>query len=179
MAITTSMQPESARTVYTGSDFPHPFQFCFSKEGMGHAMQNQPRSDQDGLAMIWLHSSGLKASWCAGIIRPSFWQDATCLLPVSHFQTRLCFSTHVPDTVQNQLGADLVLADCARLGPNGFDLEERQCARIIRPASGQGFPTDLAQMRIRSGMFTGQERVTHVLTCSCRTEIRRSDSLKP
>ena len=129
--------------------------------------------------MIWLQSLGLKASWCVGIIRPGFWQDATVLLLVSHFLTRLCSSTDVLDTIQNQLGADLVLVDCARLGPNGFGLEVRQCARIIRPASCQRFPTDLAQMRIRSGMFTGQERVTHVLTCSCRTEIRRSDSLKP
>ena len=36
-----------------GSDFPHPFQFHFSKEGMGHTVQNQPRSGLDGLVRVW------------------------------------------------------------------------------------------------------------------------------
>ena len=49
---------------YAGSDFPHPFQFRFSKEGMGHTVQNLPGSDPDGLAGVWLNSSGLEASWC-------------------------------------------------------------------------------------------------------------------
>ena len=44
------------------------FSFVFSKQGMGHTMPNQPGSDLDGLARVWQHSSGLKASWCAGII---------------------------------------------------------------------------------------------------------------
>ena len=42
MAIKASVQPESGRIVYAGSDFQHPFQFHFSKEGMGHTVQNQP-----------------------------------------------------------------------------------------------------------------------------------------
>ena len=54
-------------------------------------MQNRPRSDRDGLAMVWLHSSGLKASRCAGIIRPGFWQDATGPLLVSHFHSVVFF----------------------------------------------------------------------------------------
>ena len=105
-----------------GSYMPDPASFSvrFSKEGMGHTMQNRPGSDLDGLARVWLHSSGLKASWCAGIIGPGFWQDATGLLLVSHFQTRLRSSTDVPDnSIQNQPGADLVLADCAGFWPNG------------------------------------------------------------
>ena len=40
MDITTRVQPESGRIVYTGSDFPHPFQLRFSKEGMDQIMQN-------------------------------------------------------------------------------------------------------------------------------------------
>ena len=34
MTITASVQPASARMVYARSDFPHPFMFRFSKEGM-------------------------------------------------------------------------------------------------------------------------------------------------
>ena len=82
---------------------------------MGHTVQKRHGSDLDGLARVWLNSSGLKASRCAGIIWPGFWQDATGLLLVSHFQTRLRSSTDVPDNViQNRPGADLVLADCVR-----------------------------------------------------------------
>ena len=41
MAITVSVQqPESGWVVYAGSDFLHPFQFRFSKEGMDHIVQN-------------------------------------------------------------------------------------------------------------------------------------------
>ena len=39
MAIMASMQSE-CWMVYAGSDFPHLFQFCFSKEGMDHIVQN-------------------------------------------------------------------------------------------------------------------------------------------
>ena len=99
---------------------------------------------------------GLEASRCAGIIGPGFWQDATGPLPVSHFETRFRSSTDVPDnTVQNQPGSDLVLADCVRFWPNGSGPEASRCARIIRPASGQCFPADPDGMRIGSGMFTG------------------------
>ena len=118
--------------------------------------QNRPGSDLDGLLRVWPNTSGLEASWCAGIIRPGFWQDATGPLPVSHFQTRFRSSTDVPDKiVQNQPGSNLVLADCVRFGPNGSGPEASRCARIIRPASGQCFPADPDRMRIGSGMFTG------------------------
>ena len=96
-----------------GSDFPHPIQFRFSKEGMDRIVHNRPGSDLDGLVRVWPNTSGLEASRCAGIIGPGFWQDATGPLPVSHFQTRFrCSSTDVRDNiVQNQPGSDLVLAD--------------------------------------------------------------------
>ena len=42
---TASVQPESGRIVYAGSDFSHPFQLRFSKEGMDHIVQNRPGSD--------------------------------------------------------------------------------------------------------------------------------------
>ena len=62
-------------------------------------------------------------------------------LPVSRFQTWFRSSTGVPDnTVQNQPRSSLVLADCVRFWPNGSSPEASQCARNIRPASGQCFP---------------------------------------
>ena len=77
MAITASVQPESGRIVYAGSDFPHPFQLRFSKEGMDHIVQNRPGSDLDGLVRVWPKAYGLEASWCAGIIWLGFWQEPT------------------------------------------------------------------------------------------------------
>ena len=150
------LQPVCSQIVYARSYFPHPFQLHFSKEGTDHIMQNQPRSDLDGLVRVWPNASGLEASWCAGIIWPGFWQDATGPLPVSCFQTWFHSSTDVPDNiVQNQPRSSLVLADCVRFGPNGSSPEVSQCARNIRPASGQCFPADLDRMWIGSWLFMG------------------------
>ena len=39
-----------------GSDMPDPTsRIRFSKEGMGHTVQNPPGSDLDGLARVWLN----------------------------------------------------------------------------------------------------------------------------
>ena len=120
MAITASVQPESGRIVYARSDFPHPIQFRFSKEGMDYIVQNRPGSGLDGLVRVWPNASGLEASWGVRIIGPGFWQGTTGPLLVCHFQTQLQSSTDVPDhIVQNQPGSHLVLSDCARFWPNG------------------------------------------------------------
>ena len=162
--VTASVQPESARIVYATSDFPHPFQFRSSKEGIDRIAQNRPGSDQDGLVMACSNASVLEASRCAGIIGPGLWQDATGLLPVFHFHTRFRSSTDVPDNIlQNQSGSDLVLVDCVRFWPNGSRPEASQCTRIIRPASGQCFPVDLDWMRIGSCTFTGKSCGVHTL----------------
>ena len=118
---------------------------------MDHTVQNWPRSDLNGLVRVWPKASSLEASQCAGIIGPGFWQDATNLLPVSHFQTWLHSSTDVPDhTVQNQPRSDLILAGCIRSLPNWSGPEASGCVRIIRPASGQPFwaddPDDVTQI---------------------------------
>ena len=153
MAITASVQPESGWIVHAESDFQHPFQFRFSKDGMGHTAQNRPGSDLDGLVRVWPNTSGLEASRCAGITWPGFWQDATGPLPVSHFHTLLRSSTDVLDNViQNQPGSDLALADCVSFWPKGSSPEASQCEWIIRPDSGQCLP---AEMWIRSGTLTG------------------------
>ena len=122
--------------------------------GMGHTME---KNDPDPIWMawpgVWLLSCCLKASWCADITGPGFWQEPTGPLLVSHFQIQLHSSTDVLDNIiQNQPGANLVLVYCARFWPNGSGPEVSQCARIIRPASGQCFQPDPARMRIGSGI---------------------------
>ena len=74
---------------------------------------------------------------------------AGCNWPATSFP----FSDSV--ALQNQPESDLVLADCARFWPNGSGPEASQRTGTIRPASGQYFPADLAQMQMGSGMFTG------------------------
>ena len=144
---------------------------------MGHIVQNRPGSDLRGLVRVWPNASDLEASWCAGIIGPGFLQDATGPLPVSHFWTRFRSSTDDPDNiVQNQPGSGLVLGDCVRFCqvlPNGSGTEASQCARIIRPTSGQCVPPDPDRMRIGSGMFTGTAKSTAALeTTPCRTAVK-------
>ena len=74
---------------------------------------------------VWSNASGQEASWCAGIIGPSFWQNATCPLPVSHSQTRFRSSTDVPDNiVQTQPRSALVLADCVRFWSETAGVQE-------------------------------------------------------
>ena len=66
-----SMQPESGRIIYPGSNFPHPFQFHFSKEGKDHIVQNRPGSSLDGLGQCLAKptSGGLESSRrCAGFM---------------------------------------------------------------------------------------------------------------
>ena len=115
------------------SDFLDCFQFWFSKEGMGHAVQNRPRSDVDGLARVWLNSLGLKASWCAGIMGlvPGRVQPACYLFPIFRFGCVLSqMSPIVVVFIQNQPESDLVLADCARFWPNGSGL----CFWLVLPS---------------------------------------------
>ena len=128
---------------------PDPIWMVWSRSGQRHLIRKQVGVPE---------SSG-----------PVLRQDATGPLPVSHFQTRFRFSRNVPDnTVQNQPGSDLVLADCVRFWPNGSGPEANQCARVIRPASGHCFPVDPDRMRFGSGMFTG---VPHHVTTRSRTLI--------
>ena len=105
MAITASVQPESGRIVLAGSDFALPFQFRFSKDGIGHTVQNRPVSDLDSLVGVWLNSSGLKTSRCAGIIGPGFWQDETGLLLVPIFRLG-CLLPQTSRIILYQPGSD-------------------------------------------------------------------------
>ena len=177
MAITVSVQPELGQIVYAGFDFPHPFQLRFYKEGMDHIVQNRPGSYLDGLVRVWPNASGLEASWCARTIGPGFWQDATGPPPVSHFQTRFRSSTDVLDnTVQNQPGSELVLADCVRFWPNGSGPEASRCARIIRPASSQCFPAD--PDRIRYVYWDSRTYVAGTPRCSGRPKTQAEKAVR-
>ena len=141
--------PEASSQNQAGSYMTDPtsnirFSFVFSN-GRHGSYCAKPARIRSGWS-----SQCLEASWCAGIIWPGFWQDATGPLPVSHFQIRFRSSTDVPDNiVQNQPGSDLVPADCVRFWPNGSGPEASQCA------SGKYFPADPDRSRIGSGMFTG------------------------
>ena len=134
--------------------------FRSSTDVPDNTVQNQPGS---GLILadcvrFWPNGSGPEASRCAGIIWPGFWHEAPGPLPVSDFLTRFRSSTDDPDnTVQNQPGSDLVVADCVRFWPNGSGPEASRCARIIRPASGQCFRADPDRIRIGSGVFNNNK----------------------
>ena len=143
------MLPETARIVYARSDFPHPFQFSFSSVFPKKARIRLCKTDPDPIWMAWSGFGQTHLVWKQAGVQESSG-------PVSQFQNRLRSSTDVPDnTVQNQPESELVLADCVRFGPNGSGPEASQCARIIRPASGQCFPADPDRMRIGSNIFTG------------------------
>jgi len=144
MAVSANEQQKSARIVNAGSDFPHPFLFRFSEEGM------------DSIQMVWSGFGQTHLVWKQAGVQESSGPVSGRTQPVSHFQTLFPFSTDVPDNiVQNRPGSELVPADCVRFWPNGSGPGASQCARIIRPPSGQCFPADPDRMPIGSGMFTG------------------------
>ena len=121
VAITANGQPESGRKLYAGSDFPRPIWFRFSQEGPDHIVQNRSGSDLDGLVRFGANASCPEVSRCARTIGPGFRQNATGLLPLSHFQTRLRSSTDGPDhIVQNHPESDWVLADLDFGQPDPF-----------------------------------------------------------
>ena len=99
--------------------------FFQRRHGSNCAKPTRIRPGWPGQGLAKHINFGLEASWCAGIIGPGFWQDATGTLPVSHFQTRFRTPTDVPNNiVQNQSGSNLAPADCVRF-----------LAKQIRPGS--------------------------------------------
>lgn len=144
MAITASIQPESSGITYVGANFPHPVQFCSSKEGPGLIMQNQPGSDLDGLVRFGPNGSGPEASCmvCKDHQACSSRLQLACY-HFPHFQTQSRSSTDSLDhIVQNQPGSALVLADPVRFWPDISGPEASWGARISGPASDQDFIAD-------------------------------------
>ena len=90
------------QTVYAGSNFTHLIQFSSYKEGPDHIVQNWPGSSLDGLVRFW---PNFPRSYCAKLAQMA-WSDfdqthLVWLLPVSHFQAQLYFSTDNPDYTAN------------------------------------------------------------------------------
>ena len=145
MAITASMQPESGRILYAGSDFPHPFQLRFFQRRYGShcAKPTRVRSGWPGQGLAKRIWSGSKPE-SSGPVLAERNRPATSF-PLSD---SVPFFRRRPDNiVQIQPGSNLVLVDCARFGPNGSGPEASQWAGIVRPASGQCFPADPDRIR--------------------------------
>ena len=130
-----------------------------STDGPDHIVQNQPGSDLilADCVRLWPNGSGLadcvrlwpNGSGLADCVRlwPNGSGPADCV--------RLWPNGSGPADCVRLWPNGSGLADCVRLWPNGSGPEAGQCARIIRPASGQRFQADPVRVRIGSGMFTG------------------------
>ena len=127
------------------------------------------KTDPDPIWMVWWGFGQIHFVWNQAGVQESSGlvsgrtQSASYQFP--RFQTRFRSFTEVPDNiVPNQPGYDLVLADCASFGSNGFGPKASQCARITQLASGQCFPADPDRKWFGSGMFIGQVPVVSSYT---------------
>ena len=141
-----SCMPEPASCIQFGCVFPKKAQIILWKTNQG--------SDLDGLVRFWEDAPCPEASWSGRIIGPSFWPNATGLLPDSPRSHSVALfhgwpGSYCAEPAWIQLGSG-----CVRFCPNRSGLEASQCARIIRPTSGQRFQAD-DWVWIGSGMFTG------------------------
>ena len=142
MAIMASTQPESGRIMY----MPDPtscirFSFILAKKAQATLCKIGPDLIWSGWpGQVWAKRIWSRNKLVCKNHWAQFWQNATGLLPVSHFLTWLHSSTDGPDNiVHNQPGSNLVLADRIRFWTNGSSQEASRCARITQPASGQCF----------------------------------------
>ena len=144
MAITASVQPESGQTVYAGSDFPHPFQLRFSKEGMDPIWMAWSGFGQTHL--FW-KQAGVQESpgLVSGRTQPARYQFPTFRLGYVLPQTsRITLCKTSPDPIYFWLTVS---------GFGQTDPVRKQAG--VQESSGQCFLADPDRMRIGSGMFTG------------------------
>ena len=134
MPITASVQPESGRTVYTGSDFLHPIRFRSCKASPDHIAQNRSGSDPGDLVKFWPNGSGPEASRCAKIIGPGS-AAARHQFPTFRLGCILSQTPRIVILYKTSLGNSLV--DCIRFWPSGHGPETSRCARTMGPASDQ------------------------------------------
>ena len=102
--VMANMQPELAWIV-SRSDFPHLFQFRFSKEGMAHTAQNRHGSDLDGLAKhIWSGSKSVcrnhQARLLAGRNRPATSFPLSDPARLFHRRSRIILCKTSPGLIQ-------------------------------------------------------------------------------
>ena len=174
----------------------HPNWLCSFKEGLDHIVQTQPESHLDGLVRFHLdglvrfhldglvrfhldglvrfrtNGSGLEASRCARIISPSSGKTQPACYGFPTFRLDFIHAQTVP-VILCKTRPDWMWFWLT--WPNGSSLDASQCARIIRPASGQCYQASLDQMQIGCGLFTGMlepkvlsglSRVTARLACA-------------
>ena len=152
MAVAASVQPEPDRIVCAESDFPHPIRFHFSKEGLDRIVQNRPGSDLDDLVRVWPHipsgSKPVRRNHLARFLAQRH-QPATSFFFFFLLSDSVPFFHRWPGSYI-ETSADLIWfwLTPVRLWPNGSSPEASQCARIIRPASGQRVRVDPDRMRI-------------------------------
>ena len=113
---------------------------------------------------IWMAWPGFgQIHLCVRIIGPSWrqsWQNATGLLPVSHFQTWLCSSMDDLDYImQNQPRSNLVLADCQVLAKQIRSRSKLVCKNHWA-CFWQLLWTNPDQMQIRSSIYYSQFTLT-------------------
>ena len=149
MATMAIVQPELGRTVYICLiQLPASDLVLFFQRRPRHTLCE---TDLDGLAKFWANTFCLEASQCATIIPAGFWQNTIGPLSASHFQTQVRSSTGNPDhIVQNQPSSSLVLVDCQVLPKQLWAGSKPVCKNHLAH-----FWANLDQMRIGSGMFTG------------------------
>ena len=141
MVITATVQPELGQMVYARSEFPHPFQFCFYREGMEHAVQTELAWSGFGQTHLVWKQAGVKelSGSVSGRTQPACYHfPIFTLCSVLSHTCRIIFSKTSPGPIL----FSLIVSDFGQTGP-----EASQCARILWPASGQCFPADLDQMR--------------------------------
>ena len=173
MAITASVQPESALVVYILPDPTFRIRFSFFKNPKKawiipcRAIPSRIRSGWPAWSgfgqthLVWRQAGGLESLGpVSGRTQPVRYQFPTfrigSVLPQTS-RTILC---------KTSPGSDLVLADCVRFCPNGSGPEASRCARIIWPGPGQCFQADPDRMWIGSGKFTGRVVMSQGFTFS-------------
>ena len=150
----------------------HPIWLCSFKEGLDHIVQTQPESNLDGLVRFRTNGSGLEANWCARIISLSSGKTQPACYGFPTFRLDFILAQTVP-VILCKTRPDWMWFWLT--WPNGSSLDASQCARIIRPASGQCYQASLDQMQMGCGLFTGMlepkvlsglSRVTASLACA-------------
>ena len=142
MAIVANKQPELGRILYAGSNFPHPIQFCPSKEGPDHSVRN-------GLDLIWMAWSGFGQMHLVQMqtgVTESLGPTSGRMQSASYQFTTFTLACILPQTAwiilcKTSLGPVWFWL-IVRFGPNRSSMKASQRARIIGPTSGQHFQSD-------------------------------------
>ena len=117
------------------------------------------KTDLDPIWMVWSGFGQTRLVWKQAGVQESLVPVSGRTQPARYQFPTFRRGSVLPQTSRIKLcktspGSDIVLADCARFGPNGSGPEASRCARIIRPEAGQCCPADPDRLQIGSSMFT-------------------------